>query len=272
MLPSAQLRQQRFVLQDAVIVDAHGNEVQLRLVGELDQRVEEAHFGRAQRAVARQSSFGKDPLRDPAPGDQLQVPAQHRVVQRIGKSTADEEAPERPEQGVERKHPGPLAHRVADRHPARERPADDDVVEVAAVVDEEDGSGVVRQRWGRSHDHRPVDGTDGGPREPHAELEVGRERERRDDLVDVLLDALPHIRRPLAGIGGRFHRSQDGAVVEQLLAHELLAAELEQVHPDPVLLGVAARLAPLRLLHPPQDAVAQELVERQSDRDRDQDA
>src|SRR5256885_463028 len=130
----------------------------------------------------------------------------------------------------------------------------------------------ARQGGGRSQDYRPVDGADGGAREPHAELEVGCERERRDDLVDVLLDALPHLRRPLAGVGGRFHRPQDRAVVEQLLAHQLLAAELEEVHADPVLLRVAARLAPLGFPHPPQDAVAQELVERQRDRYRDQDA
>ena len=121
------------------------------------------------------------------------------MVQRVGKTTANEESAERLEERVERKHPRPLPDGVADGDLPRERPAHHHVIEVAPVIDEEDSGGVLGQpRRGHHHDG-PVDGADGSPREAHSQLEICGQREGGDDLVDVALD-------PLADVGGTLAR------------------------------------------------------------------
>src|SRR5262249_59739430 len=97
------LGEQRLVLENPVVVDSDRNEVELPLAGELENAVEQPDLGRPQRAVAGQAALGKDALRHPLPGDELQVAAQDGVVERIGKPTPHEEAAERPEEPVERK-------------------------------------------------------------------------------------------------------------------------------------------------------------------------
>src|SRR5207248_5228752 len=132
VLAPALLGEERFVLEDAVVVDPDGNEEELAIESgverELEEPVEEAHLGGPQSAVAGEPSLGKDALRDPVPGDELEIAAQHRMVERIGKPAPDEEAAEGAEERVEREDARPLTDRVADGDALREGPADHHVI------------------------------------------------------------------------------------------------------------------------------------------------
>jgi hypothetical protein len=179
-------------------------------------------------------------LSDPVAGDELDVSLQHQVIERLPVASPDEVRPERLEHVLQRPHPSPLAHCVADAHRPGQHVGHHHVVGVGTVVHEVD------------HDVPPGDGVEGlavlvlgthSIEEVHqhtsdvvAEPVIGQHVEERHDLVDVALH--PHAAVELAhplGLAMDFHCLLHPGVAQQLLPDGPLAHELVPVQPRPEL-------------------------------------
>src|SRR5206468_6155204 len=112
------------VLEDAIVVDRHGDEPDVAIEGGVLHRpvdgVEQAELCRPQGAAPGEPAFEEDSLGHTVPGDELHVPLEDDVVERLTKAAANEVRAKRLEDVLQRPGPGPLPDRIADADGARQ--------------------------------------------------------------------------------------------------------------------------------------------------------
>ncbi len=208
-----ELADQRTVFQHPVVVDRHGDEPDVprerRIEHGAAEVVEQAELRRAQPAVTREAALEEDALRHAVAGDELDVPLEHGVIQRLAEAASHEVGAEGFEDVFEGPGTGPLAHRVAQVHPAGQHVGDHDIVSVGAVVHQIYDDVLLRNGLERRYvliiDADLVEQVDEQLGEVVADLVVGQDVEIRHDLVHVGDDAASDgglRERVRAGVGG----------------------------------------------------------------------
>src|SRR5258705_6700780 len=143
-----ELANERTVLEHAVVVQCDRHEpdvsVECRVGQGAADVVEQAQFRRPQFAVARQATFGENPLRHAVAGDELDVALEHGVIQRLTEPPPDKVGPERLEDILERPGTCPLPDGVAHVHAPGEHVCHDDVVGIGPVIHEVDDHVALR--------------------------------------------------------------------------------------------------------------------------------
>ena len=192
---------------------------------------------RTQLPVARQAALGKDRLRHAGGGRHPDVALEDLAVERVLRVSPHEVGAHRADERLQRPDARPLADGVGERRLLRRQVGHEDVVHVAAVVDQEDDRRLRRDRRQarlvlvpEAHAvERPGDVA--GEPVPDAEVHVGVER--RHDLVRVPADPLHddlarHRLLARLGLGGLEHLR----VVEEPVDQDLALGQLEVGDPD----------------------------------------
>ncbi len=134
-----ELAKKAAVLEDAVVVDPDRHEDDVALAGRIEGAghvVEDPELGPAQAPVARKASLGKDRLRDAGLRRHGDVALEDLAVERVPGAPPHEVRPHRADERLERPDARPLADRVGERGFLGRQVRHQDVVHVAAVVDE----------------------------------------------------------------------------------------------------------------------------------------
>src|SRR5688500_5967522 len=207
-----------------------------RITGDSDHVIEQTDLAGLQLAIAREAALRKNSLRHAVACDQLHVPLENGVIERLAEFSPHEVRPEALEDVLEGKCSGPFTNRVRDRNLAAQHVSDEHVIRVRPVVHEVDDDGVLRKRRRALLTvllcRNLVEDVEDGARGRVPETVIREDVEERDDLVDVVPDHLPDsVLRKTMLLRVRRHCGCDVRVGQQCLPDSPFRRELEPVEP-----------------------------------------